>query len=185
MFRKITLATIISLFSLTVFSADSQSFFDLSAKDIQGKTIHFSQYRGKVVLVVNTASQCGFTPQLKDLEALQQKYKDQGFTVLAFPSNDFKQDPEENTKVLDFAKKEYGVSFPFFDKAPVRGPNKQPVYDFLVKAKPGILLSEVSWNFEKFLVNRKGEVVERWTSITSPSNSSITKKIEKALAEPM
>ena len=194
MFHNLTFKVMLSygLFSSALFFAPvtqaeetPKSFFELSAKDIRGKTVHFSQYRGKVVLVVNTASQCGFTPQLKDLETLFKKYKDQGFIVLAFPSNDFKQDPAENEKLHSFAKDEYGTTFPFFDKAPVKGPQKQPVYAYLTTAKPGVLFSEVSWNFEKFLVNRKGEVIERWNSITAPASSGVIKKIEKALAEPM
>lgn len=187
MFHKINLLFIMLVFNIfsQIVLANSENFFDLSATDIKGKTIHFSQYRGKVVLVVNTASQCGFTPQLKELEILQQKYKDQGFIVLAFPSNDFKQDPESNEKVLDYAKTNYSTTFPFFDKAHVKGPKKQAVYSYLIKAKPGLILSEVSWNFEKFLIDRKGNAIERWTSLTSPTSSTITKKIEKALAEPM
>ncbi len=194
MFHKISIKVMLSfgLFLSSLVSSNialaedtPKSFFDLSAKDIRGKTVHFSQYRGKVVLVVNTASQCGFTPQLKDLETLFKKYKDQGFIVLAFPSNDFKQDPAENEKLHTFAKEEYGTTFPFFDKAPVKGPQKQPVYAYLTNAKPGVLFSEVSWNFEKFLINRKGEVIERWNSITAPASSGVVKKIEKALAEPM
>ena len=162
-----------------------QSFYELSANDISGKKVHFSTYRGKVILVVNTASQCGFTPQLKDLEALYKKYVDRGFVVLAFPSNDFKQEKGDNTEVQTFAKKEYGCTFPFFDKAPVTGKDKQPVYQFLTEQKPGLIFKDVSWNFEKFLVNRKGQVVDRWTSITKPSSDKIVDAIEKALAEPL
>ena len=165
--------------------AIAENFFDLSANSIAGEKIHFSKYRGKVVLVVNTASQCGFTPQLKDLEDLFKKYKDRGFIVLGFPSNDFKQEKEDNAKVKAFAEKEYGVSFPFFDKASVRGPQKQPVYQFLTEKKSGLLFTEVSWNFEKFLVDRKGQVIERWGSMTSPTQKSVTEKIEKALQEPL
>ncbi|UYL08077.1 glutathione peroxidase [Bdellovibrio sp. SKB1291214] len=173
--------------SSEVSSSDSKprSFYELSANDISGKKVHFSSYRGKVVLVVNTASQCGFTPQLKDLEGLYKKYSERGFVVLAFPSNDFKQEKGDNTEVQSFAKKEYGCTFPFFDKAPVTGPNKQPVYQFLTEQKPGLIFKDVSWNFEKFLVNRKGQVVDRWTSITKPSSDKIVNAIEKALAEPL
>ncbi len=162
-----------------------QNFFELSAKNISGKTVNFSTYRGKVVLVVNTASQCGFTPQLKDLETLYKKYADRGFVVLAFPSNDFKQEKGDNSEVQTFAEKEFGVTFPLFDKAPVTGKDKQPVYQFLTEQKPGVLFKDVSWNFEKFLVNRKGQVIERWSSITKPSSDSIVKAVEKALNEPL
>lgn len=171
--------------SLTFGESAPRSFFDLSATSIEGKKIHFSTYRGKVVLVVNTASQCGFTPQLKELEELYKKYADQGFVVLAFPSNDFKQEKSENTEVQAFAKKEYGCTFPFFDKAPVSGPNKQEIYEFLTEQKPGLLFKEVSWNFEKFLINRQGQVIERWRSITKPSSSAVISAIEAALKAPL
>ncbi|WP_407652949.1 glutathione peroxidase [Bdellovibrio svalbardensis] len=166
-------------------TTSAQNFFELSATDISGKKVNFSTYRGKVVLVVNTASQCGFTPQLKELEAMYKKYANRGFIVLAFPSNDFKQEKGDNTAVKGFAEKEYGVTFPFFDKAPVTGADKQPVYQFLTEKKPGLLLKDVSWNFEKFLVNRKGEVIERWSSITKPSSEKVVESVEKALGEPL
>lgn len=165
--------------------SSAQSFFDFSANDIRGKKIHFSQYRGKVVLVVNTASHCGFTPQLKDLEELYKKYSAKGFTVLAFPSNDFKQEKGDNREILKFTQKEYGVTFPIFDKGSVTGNHKQPVYKFMIEQKPGILFTEVHWNFEKFLINRQGKVIERWNSVTSPTSKSILEKLEKALTEPI
>lgn len=172
-------------FAAEATTAAPKNFFELSAKNISGKNVNFSTYRGKVVLVVNTASQCGFTPQLKDLEILYKKYADRGFVVLAFPSNDFKQEKGENAEVQSFAEKEFGVTFPLFDKAPVRGADKQPVYKFLTENKPGVLFKDVSWNFEKFLINRKGEVVERWSSITKPSSNEVVKAVEKALSEPL
>lgn len=171
--------------SLHAQATTAQNFFELAATDINGKKINFSSYRGKVVLVVNTASQCGFTPQLKELEEMYKKYADRGFTILAFPSNDFKQEPEANAQVKTYAQKEFGTTFPFFDKAHVKGPDKQDVYKFLTENKPGVLFKDVSWNFEKFLINRKGEVIERWSSITKPSSTTVTKKIEKALSEPL
>lgn len=182
---KQLLLTISLLFGVYAQASAPKSFFELAATDINGKKINFSSYRGKVVLVVNTASECGFTPQLKELEEMYKKYADRGFTVLAFPSNDFKQEQGDNAQVKSYAQKEYGTTFPFFDKAAVTGPQKQEVYKFLTENKPGILFKDVSWNFEKFLINRKGEVIERWSSITKPSSSSVTKKIEKALADPI
>lgn len=197
MFRSLVVSAIsllVTLTSLVCFAQDQTnktssekvgSFYELSAKDIGGKLVNFSTYRGKVVLVVNTASQCGFTPQLKDLEALYKKYANRGFVVLAFPSNDFKQEKGDNTEVQSFAKKEYGCTFPFFDKAPVTGKDKQPIYQFLTEQKPGLIFKDVSWNFEKFLVDRKGQVIERWTSITKPSSDKVVEAIEKALNEPL
>lgn len=162
-----------------------ESFFELSANSLDGKKVNFSTYRGKVVLVVNTASQCGFTPQLKELEELYQNYKSRGFVILAFPSNDFKQEKGSAEEVQSFAKTEYGCTFPFFEKASVRGENKQLVYQFLTANKPGLILKDVAWNFEKFLVNRKGQVVERWSSITKPSSRSVRNAVEEALKEPL
>lgn len=169
----------------STFAETPGNFFELSATSLNGKKINFSSYRGKVVLVVNTASQCGFTPQLKGLEDLYKKYASRGFIVLAFPSNDFKQEKEEGENIQKFAESNYGITFPFFEKAPVRGTEKQPVYQFLTSKKPGLLFSDVSWNFEKFLINRKGEVIQRWNSITKPTSDDIVKEIERALAEPL
>lgn len=137
------------------------------------------------MLVVNTASQCGFTPQLKELEEMYKKYASRGFIVLGFPSNDFKQEKGTGAEIQSFAEKEYKITFPLFDKAPVTGPDQQPVYRFLTTQKPGVLFKDVSWNFEKFLINRKGEVVDRWSSITAPSSSAIDGAVKKALAEPL
>lgn len=162
-----------------------QKFYDLSATDFEGKKVHFSSYRGKVVLVVNTASQCGFTPQLADLESLYKKYAKQGFVVLAFPSNDFKQESGSNKDVVNFAHKEYKTTFPFFEKGAVTGANKQPVYQFLTEKKSGFLFKEVGWNFEKFLISRQGDVIERWGSMTRPTSGSVTAAIEKALKDPL
>jgi glutathione peroxidase len=165
--------------------SSTQSFFDFAAKDLRGKKIYFSQYRGKVVLVVNTASECGFAPQLKDLEAIHKKYSAKGFTVLAFPSNDFKQEKATNDEIQKFARDNYHITFPIFDKGPVSGDDQQPVFKFLTEQKPGILFKDIRWNFEKFLIGRDGKVIERWSSITSPTSKSVIEKIEKALSVPM
>lgn len=182
--KHLFLLLLIALSAPLAFAQSGKSFFDLSATDINGKTINFSTYRGKVVLIVNTASKCGFTPQLKDLETLYKKYGPQGFVILAFPSNDFKQETADNVGVKEFAAKEYGTTFPFFEKGPVTGKDKQPVYVFLSEAKPGLLFKDVSWNFEKFLVGRQGQVIDRFSSITKPSSSTLTHAIEQALAKP-
>jgi glutathione peroxidase len=165
--------------------SSTQTFFDFSANDIRGKKIHFSQYRGKVVLVVNTASECGFTPQLKDLEEIYKKYAAKGFTVLAFPSNDFKQEKGSREEVQKFAQENYHITFPIFDKGAVTGEDQQAVFKFMTEQKPGILFKDIRWNFEKFLIGRDGKVIERWSSMTSPTSKSVLEKIEKALAVPM
>lgn len=176
MLRLLTLI----LFTLS-FSKTPDSIYDVQVKDISGKPVSMSQYKGKVLLIVNTASKCGFTPQLKDLEALYKKYQSQGLEVLAFPSNDFKQDPAENSEIASFAHKNYDVTFPFFEKGPVTGDDKQPLFQILTQQKSGLVFREVQWNFEKFLVGRDGKVIDRWSSITKPSSDSIVKAVEKSL----
>lgn len=171
----------IVLLSLSMAHA-ANSIYEVQVNDIAGKAVPMSQYKGKVLLIVNTASKCGFTPQLKDLETLYKKYRGQGLEILAFPSNDFKQDPAENTEIASFAQKNYEVTFPFFEKASVSGKTKQPLYQVLTDQKSGVIFKEVQWNFEKFLVGRDGKVIDRWNSMTSPSSNSIVKAVEKALA---
>lgn len=184
-FATFFITLLLGLSSFAVSSNSAPHFFDLSAKSLEGKEVPFSRYRGQVLLVVNTASQCGFTPQLGGLQKIYDKFKDRGFSVLAFPSNDFKQEKAEADTIQSFARENYQTTFPFFEKGAVRGEDIQPVYKFLTSAKPGILFKEVAWNFEKFLINRKGEVIERWSSITKPDSKEITRAIEKALAEPL
>lgn len=159
----------------------AKTLFDFKVKDIDGKEVDLAQYKGKVTLIVNTASACGFTPQMKDLQDLQTKYGAQGFSVIAFPSNDFKQDTGSNEEISKFAHDKYKITFPLMDKNPVSGTQKQPVYQFLTEAKSGVLFKEVKWNFEKFLVGKDGKVIDRWASMTSPTSSDVVKKIETAL----
>ncbi len=159
----------------------SPSLFDFNVKDINGKDVDLAQYKGKVTLVVNTASSCGFTPQMKDLQDLQSKYGPKGFTVLAFPSNDFKQDTGSNAEISKFAADKYKITFPLMDKGPVTGSDKQPIYKFLTDSKSSFMFKEVKWNFEKFLVGKDGKVIARWTSEVSPSSDDVIKKLETAL----
>lgn len=178
--KKLSLALTLFVASLA-WSSVPKSIYEVQVKDIAGKSVPLSQYQGKVMLIVNTASQCGFTPQLKDLESLYKKYKSQGLEVMAFPSNDFKQDPKSNSEIHSYAQQNYEVSFPFFEKASVAGPDKQPLYQFLTDKKQGLIFKEVQWNFEKFLVGRNGEVLHRWSSKTSPSSDEVVKAVEQAL----
>jgi glutathione peroxidase len=136
------------------------------------------QYAGKVVLVVNTASYCGFTPQYKGLEALYDKYKDRGLVVLGFPSNDFEQESGDNKQIADFCQNTYGVRFPMFAKTSVRGKQANPLYQQLAKATGRAPL----WNFHKYLVGRDGSVVADYTSFTTPDDQGFVRTIEKQLA---
>jgi glutathione peroxidase len=160
----------------------AQELYSQELKDIDGKPVQFSDYKGKVLMIVNTASECGFTPQFQNLTELQKKFGDQGFQVLAFPSNDFKQDKGSDEEVKKFAQEKYKINFPLFDKASVSGDKKQALYKILVSQRSD-LFNEVQWNFEKFIVNRQGLVVDRFRSMTKPDDSKVVELIEKLLKE--
>ncbi len=136
------------------------------------------QYSGKVLLVVNTASYCGFTPQYKGLEALYARYRDRGLVVLGFPSNDFAQETGDNKQIADFCENTYGVKFPMFSKSSVRGPQANPLFRQLAHATG----RQPLWNFHKYLIARDGSVVNSYTSLTSPDSSALVADIEKQLA---
>lgn len=156
--------------------------YDFSARSIDDKTRTLADFRGQVLLVVNTASQCGFTPQYKGLEALHRKYADKGFAVLGFPSNQFgQQEPGPDTEIAEFCETNYGVSFPMFSKIDVNGENAHPLYHYLTSEKKGLLGSEaVKWNFTKFLVGKDGTVIARYAPTTKPED--LAKDVERALA---
>lgn len=155
-------------------------FYSFSAKKINGKEVRFETFRGKVVLVVNTASKCGFTPQFEGLENLYKEYKDQGLEILGFPSNQFgQQDPGANEEILDFCQMNYGVSFTMFDKIDVNGDNADPIYKYLKSQKKSLLGSDISWNFTKFLIDKEGKVVKRYLPTVKPQD--LKRDIEKLL----
>ena len=157
------------------------SVYDFKAESIDGKTVKLSKFKGKVLLIVNTASACGFTPQFAGLEALYEKYKDQGFAVLGFPSNQFGgQDPGSNEEIGAFCVQNYGVSFPMMAKSEVNGPGASPLYQWLVNEKPGLFGNAIKWNFTKFLIGKDGSVRKRYAPLDTPA--SITRDIEAALA---
>ena len=143
-----------------------------------------SNYQGKVLLVTNTASQCGYTPQYKDLEKVFQEYKEKGFAVLGFPSNDFgQQEPGTNAEIKSFCETRFQVSFPLFQKGPVGGNEKQPLFAYLTEEGPEELRGPIEWNFEKFLVDKHGKLVARFGSHVNPQNEKITSKIDELLKE--
>ncbi|KAI0367774.1 glutathione peroxidase [Pilatotrama ljubarskyi] len=150
--------------------SDAKSFYELKAQLPGGKTYDFEQLKGKVVLIVNVASKCGFTPQYKGLQALYDKYKDRGFVILGFPCNQFGgQEPESDEKIAQFCELNHGVTFPLMAKSDVNGDSTNEVYKWLKAQKAGLLgLTRIKWNFEKFLIDREGKVVHRWASTTSP-----------------
>jgi glutathione peroxidase len=153
------------------------------ARTLDGRDVTLEDYRGKVLLIVNTASRCGFTPQFEGLEALYQQFKDKGFAVLGFPCNQFaNQEPLDEAGIASFCSTTYPVSFPMFSKVEVNGPGTHPLYAQLKDDAPGMLGSKaVKWNFTKFLVNRNGEAVERFAPTVKPEH--IAPKIAKLLAE--
>jgi glutathione peroxidase len=156
------------------------SIANITVKNIQSQDQPLSDYLGKVLLIVNVASQCGYTPQYKGMEELYQKYHNQGFEILAFPCNDYgMQEPGSNAEIQQFCETRYGVSFPLFDKVHAKGSQQHPLYSALTQVEPK---GEVSWNFEKFLVNKKGEVVARYKSAVTPNDGALMTAIERELA---
>lgn len=154
---------------------------DFTATTITGEDQPLEAYAGKVALVVNTASKCGFTPQFEGLENLHDEYAEKGLVVLGFPCNQFgNQDPGENDEIGAFCEKNYGVSFPMFEKVDVNGDDAHPLYQWLREEQGGVLGDKIKWNFTKFLVGRDGTVLRRYGSTTKPE--SIASDIEKALA---
>ena len=158
-----------------------ESIFNFTCKDVHGDEKKLSDLEGKVTLVVNTASKCGFTPQYKGLEDLYQKYKDQGLEILGFPCNQFgNQEPGANSEIEEFCTLNYGVSFPIFSKVDVNGDSADPLFKFLTSNKKGLLgSSKIKWNFTKFLVDKKGKPVKRFSPTTTPEK--LAEDIEKIL----
>lgn len=144
-------------------------FYDYEAMDIDGNNVSMQDYEGKVVLVVNTASKCGYTPQFEGLEQLYKDYKDRGFEVLGFPCNQFGgQDPGSDEEILGFCELNYGVTFKMFSKVKVNGKEAHPLWVYLKEAQGGVLGDRIKWNFTKFLIDREGNVIERFASATKP-----------------
>jgi glutathione peroxidase len=166
-------------------SSSSQSLIhSIKVSLNSGKEISLKEYEGKVLLIVNTASRCGFTAQYADLESLYEKFKSSGFLVAAFPSNDFgSQEPLSNSEIKNFCETKFKVTFPLFDKKPVSGNEIQPLFRYLTKEGPEEFRGDIAWNFEKFLIDKKGQVRNRYGSFTKPMSSTIVNDIEKLIAE--
>lgn len=185
--KKFSLVLSLSFLSLLCLSANvchaeaasEKTIYDFQVTTIDGKLESLSQYKGKVLLIVNTASECGFTPQYEALEQLFKKYKDQGLVVLGFPSNNFGgQEPGSNKEIKAFCEKNYKVNFPLFSKVDVKGSNADPLFKFLTKKAGGSIM----WNFEKFIIGKDGHFVDRFRSITKPDSKKIIKLIETKLS---
>lgn len=157
-----------------------KTFYTFSASSLQGKEINMSAYEGKVVLVVNTASKCGLTPQYEGLEKLYKQYKDKGLVILGFPCNQFaNQEPGNSSEISEGCLINYGVSFPMFSKIEVNGSNAHPIYQYLKKALPGFPGNEIKWNFGKFLLDKEGNPVKRFSPFLKPEK--LVSHIEKLL----
>jgi glutathione peroxidase len=158
------------------------SIQDIAVKDIDGEDTTLGAYKGKVLLIVNVASKCGYTPQYQGLEAIYEKYKDKGFVVLGFPCNQFgQQEPGTNEEIKQFCSAKYNVTFPMFDKIEVNGPGRHPLYEALAGEKspyPG----NIKWNFSKFLIGRDGKIIKRFDSAAKPGSPEVTGAVEAALA---
>jgi glutathione peroxidase len=178
--------TIILLVAMTFFqilaAGAAESLYDIPLTDIDGNSTSLKPYQGKVLLIVNVASKCGFTPQYTALEALYQKYKDQGLVVLGFPCNQFKQqEPGTDAEIKQFCSSKYDVTFPMFDKLEVNGANRHPLY-VLLAGKDSPFPGDIGWNFTKFLIGRDGKILNRFASPVKPDSAELTQAIEAALA---
>jgi len=174
-----TAATIILVIMVSFLQAQT-GFYDFTVKTIDGKDFSFSELKGKKVLIVNTASKCGYTPQYEQLEALYQKYKNSGFIIIGFPANNFlKQEPGTNEEIKEFCRINYGVSFPMMAKISVKGSDIHPLYEWLTqKTKNGNIDSNVKWNFQKYLITENGELASMQKPRVSPLSEEITNWIE-------
>lgn len=165
-----------------VMAAQTGSVYDFTLDDIDGKPTPLNKFRGKVLLLVNTASMCGNTPQYTDLETIYEKYQDRGLEILAFPANNFgRQEPGTNQEIKSFCFTKYSLTFPLFSKISVKGSDKHPLYRYLTEQSP--FPGEVEWNFQKYLVDRSGNVVARYHHRTKPLADEIVQGIETALAK--
>lgn len=183
----IVLVILIGFTKLTYSGSDlkedkmKDNIYNIVVKNIEGKDVKLSDYSGKVLLIVNVASKCGYTPQYEGLQKIYEKYKDKGFEILAFPCNDFKgQEPGTNEEIKEFCSANYGVTFNLFDKIKVLGEDKSPLYDLLITSE-SVEQGDVKWNFEKFLISKEGKVESRFRSKVKPDGEEITSSIEKLL----
>jgi glutathione peroxidase len=170
-----------SFLIMSMIPAEQQTIYQFKVKDIDGKTFDFATLKGKKIMIVNTASKCGLTPQYEQLEALYDKYKNKNFIIVGFPANDFmSQEPGSDKEIAQFCQLNYGVSFPMMSKISVKGKDMHPVYHFLTeKAKNGLEDNKVEWNFQKYLIDEKGHLVRVVSPRILPNDQSIVAWIEK------
>ena len=186
LFTAVILAILTSAQTKPAGGAKGPAALNFTMNSISGKPVDLSKYQGQVVLMVNVASECGFTPQYAGLESLHKKYAGKGLRILGFPANDFgQQEPGTNKEISEFCTKNYGVEFDMFSKIVVKGPGQAPLYQFLTSKQTNPRFSgDVAWNFEKFLIGKNGEVIGRFLSEVEPLSPQMVGAIEKALATP-
>jgi len=188
--RKLIFAALFAAFGLSVsltspsVSAGPPNIYNFKVRDIDGKDVRLKSYKGKVVMVVNTASKCGYTPQYEGLQALYDKYKDKGLVILGFPANNFGgQEPGTEAEIKEFCTSKYKVTFPMFAKISVKGEDQHPLYAYLTSKETNPNFGgDISWNFNKFLIDRNGKIVGRFTSKDNPMADSLIAEVEKHLA---
>jgi glutathione peroxidase len=179
---KYLLLGLVILMTTSTFAASNLYTFTLP--NIDGKPLPLADFKGKVILMVNVASQCGYTPQYSALEAVYLKYKDQGFVILGFPANNFgQQEPGTNEEIKTFCSRKYSVTFPLYSKISVKGADQAPLYQYLTKDADPSHTGDIKWNFTKFLVDRNGNVVQRFEPAVTPDSPDVTSAIEKLLKQ--
>ena len=176
---KILLTILIALLNTTNMT---DSIYSFNFKDIDGNETAFNKYEGKVLLVVNVASKCGYTPQYEGLQSIYEKYEEQGLVIVGFPANNFKgQEPGSNEDIKEFCQLEYGVDFPMASKVSVLGEDQDPIFSFLTSLPNQDFDGDIKWNFEKFLINKEGELIRRFRSSVKPESEDLTSAIEALL----
>lgn len=176
---KLKIFTIIPFLLISLYSLSEKSIYNIELKTIQGESITLEAYKGDVLLIVNTASECGFTSQYKELQKLHETYSDQGFKVLGFPANNFGgQEPGSDEEIIEFCEINYGVEFPLFSKVSVKGEDIHPLFEQLTAAANQDFTGEINWNFEKFIIDRNGNLVRRFRSNEKPEGKEITGTIK-------
>jgi len=180
--KSLSILLIISLLGVVNIGDSATTIYEFELKDIDGEATRLDTYEGNVVLIVNTASECGYTPQYEGLQAIYEKYNEDGLVILGFPANNFGgQEPGTNQEIKKFCKVNYEVTFPLFSKISVKGDNIHPLFEYLTEEENPDFTGDIKWNFEKFLIGRDGTLIRRFRSAVEPESDAITRAIEKAL----
>ena len=181
-FRRCLLLGMVTLMAASSFAASN--LYNFTLPNIDGKPMPLADFKGKVILMVNVASQCGYTPQYSALEAIYEKYKSQGFVILGFPANNFgQQEPGTNEEIKTFCSRKYSVTFPMYSKISVKGDDQAPLYQYLTQTADPTHTGDIKWNFTKFLVDRQGNVVGRFEPKVTPDSPEVTSAVEKLLKQ--